>query len=312
MTSTAPLQPGQLRVQGVTKTYGDVRTLEDVSFCVEPGSITGFLGPNGAGKSTTLRIIMGLTRATSGEVLIDGSPPSAWPFPGRKVAAVLSNRTAHPRRTALDHLRWIAPLLDVDTTRCHEVLDQVGLEGVARTPVGQFSLGMRQRLAIATALLGDPQVLLLDEPMNGLDPEGISWLKVTLDGLRAQGRTILLASHLLKEMEDLIDEIVILAQGRVVASGTLADVVRRFERTWVLVRVDDRDAMADAVRGAGGEVLESDDPQRLRVAGLSISTVGMLARDRGLAVQELTEVRDLNSAFREATRGQTEILRTER
>lgn len=300
----------KLEVRGLVKMYGEALVLDHVSFQVEAGTITGVLGPNGAGKSTLFQVVMGLTPPTEGEVHADGRPLREWPSPAGKIAAVLSNQAAHPRRTAIDHLRWVAALLDVDIARCRRTLSEVGLADVADKPVGQFSLGMRQRLAIGTALLGDPEILLLDEPMNGLDPDGIEWLKSKLTALRAAGRTILLSSHLLKEMDGLVDNIVIIAQGRVVADGTLMQVLQRFEKTWVMVRVDAPGVLAEAVRQAGGSIVDSSG-NRLRIAGVPGDTIGVLARDRGLVVQEMTEIRDLNTAYHEATRGQTDIVSLE-
>src|SRR5665811_1940819 len=211
---------GVVVIDHLSKNFGHVHAVDDLSFTVHPGRVTGFLGPNGAGKTTTLRILLGLVSATAGTATIGGSTYGHFVRPMRSVGAALEAANIHPGRSALDHLRVYAPQAGVSDARCREVLDLVGLGPVARRRVGGFSLGMRQRLALATTLLGDPPVLLLDEPANGLDPEGIAWLRVLLRHLASEGRTVLVSSHVLSEVEQTVDDVVIIAKGRL---GALLD-----------------------------------------------------------------------------------------
>ncbi|WP_448629899.1 ABC transporter ATP-binding protein [Cellulomonas soli] len=226
--AAAPERPAgaALVIDHLSKQFGPVRAVDDLSFTVEPGRVTGFLGPNGAGKTTTLRMLLGLVQPSAGSATIGGRPYAAIPHPARTVGAALEAASFHPGRSALDHLRVYAPQVGVPDARAHEVLQVVGLEAVAHRRVGGFSLGMRQRLALATTLLGDPSVLLLDEPANGLDPEGIRWLRELLRALAAQGRTVLVSSHVLSEVEQTVDDVVIIARGRLVHASSLADLAR--------------------------------------------------------------------------------------
>lgn len=214
---------GVVEVAGLTKSFGSVRAVDGLSFSVQPGRVTGFLGPNGAGKTTTLRLLLGLAAADAGTATISGRPYSAFEHPTRHVGAALEAASFHPGRSARDHLRVYAPQVGVPDRRCDEVLDLVGLTPVANRRVGGFSLGMRQRLALATTLLGEPAVLLLDEPANGLDPEGIAWLRHFLRFLASQGRTILVSSHVLSEVEQTVDDVVIIAKGRLRHASSLAE-----------------------------------------------------------------------------------------
>ena len=211
-----------VEVSRLSKQFGPVLAVDDLSFTVRPGRVTGFLGPNGAGKTTTLRCLLGLVRPTSGSATLGGKPYHALTAPGRTVGAALEAASFHPGRTALDHLRVYTPQIGVPDSRAREVLHLVGLDEAANRRVGGFSLGMRQRLALATTLLGDPPVLLLDEPANGLDPEGISWLRGFLRALAAQGRTVLVSSHVLSEVEQTVDDVVIIHHGRLVRESSLA------------------------------------------------------------------------------------------
>lgn len=215
-----------ISVRNLSKSFGAVHAVDDLSFDVRPGRVTGFLGPNGAGKTTTLRMLLGLVEPTSGTATISGRRYAELERPQRVVGAALEAASFHPGRTALDHLRVYAPQAGVPDARAREVLDLVGLSDAARRRVGGFSLGMRQRLALATTLLADPRVLLLDEPANGLDPEGIRWLRVFLRALAAEGRTVLVSSHVLSEVEQTVDDVVIIARGRLVHASTLADLAR--------------------------------------------------------------------------------------
>lgn len=211
-------------VENLTKSFGAVRAVDDLTFTAQPGRVTGFLGPNGAGKTTTLRMLLGLVRPTAGRALIEGRPYAALDRPGSVVGAALESSDFHPGRSGLDQLRVYAPLLGVPDSRCGLVLDQVGLTDAARRRVGGWSLGMRQRLALAMALLGDPRILVLDEPANGLDPAGIAWLRDFLRYLAVElGRTVLVSSHVLAEVQETVDDVVIIAGGRLVHASSLAD-----------------------------------------------------------------------------------------
>src|SRR5690554_3360108 len=212
--STAATVDGVVEVRGLTKTFGSVRAVDDLSFTVQPGRVTGFLGPNGAGKTTTLRILLGLVNATSGSATIAGRTYRELTEPTRVVGAALEAASFHPGRTARDHLLSLAPQASASARRVDEVLELVGLTEAAKRRVGGFSLGMRQRLALATTLLGDPRVLVLDEPANGLDPEGIAWLRALLRHLASEGRTVLVSSHVLSEVQQTVDDVVIISQGR--------------------------------------------------------------------------------------------------
>lgn len=214
---------GLVSVQHLSKSFGTVRAVDDLTFEIGPGRVTGFLGPNGAGKTTTLRMLLGLVAPTSGTATIDGRRYADIPQPGRVVGAALEASSFHPGRTARDHLRVLAPQVGVSTKRCDEVLELVGLKDAARRRAGGFSLGMRQRLGLAATLLGDPKVLLLDEPANGLDPQGIAWLRSLLRYLAAEGRTILVSSHVLSEVAQTVDDVIIIAKGRLVHASSLAD-----------------------------------------------------------------------------------------
>jgi len=217
---------GVVEVRGLTKNFGQVRAVDDLSFTVQPGRVTGFLGPNGAGKTTTLRILLGLVRATSGTATISGRPYAALPHPTRFVGAALEAASFHPGRTARNHLLALAPQAGASASRVDEVLELVGLTDAAKRRVGGFSLGMRQRLGLATTLLGDPRVLVLDEPANGLDPEGIAWLRALLRHLAREGRTVLVSSHVLAEVQQTVDDVVIISRGRLAHSSTLAELAQ--------------------------------------------------------------------------------------
>nr|WP_073259034.1 ATP-binding cassette domain-containing protein [Cryptosporangium aurantiacum] len=214
-----------LEVQNLSKRYGPMLAVDDLTFTVRPGRVTGFLGPNGAGKSTTMRMILGLDRPSGGRVLIDGVRYRELEYPLRRIGALLEGSTAHPGRSARHHLRWLAQTNRIPARRVDDVLGQVGLDGVAGRRVREFSLGMTQRLGIAAALLGDPPVLLFDEPTNGLDPEGIRWLRTLLKGFAAEGRTVLVSSHLMSEMALTADHLLVVSRGRLLADSTLADFV---------------------------------------------------------------------------------------
>jgi ABC-2 type transport system ATP-binding protein len=211
-----------IEVIELTKCYGPATAVDTLTFTAKPGLITGFLGPNGAGKSTTMRVVLGLARPDSGRALLDGRPYRSYRHPLRRLGALLEARSVHPGRTAYDHLAWLAQTQGIGERRVKKVLEQVGLAGVAHTRVGAYSLGMGQRLGVAAALLGDPAMVMLDEPMNGLDPEGMVWIRGLLRDLAAQGRTVLVSSHLMSEMDKLADHLVVIGHGRLLADATPA------------------------------------------------------------------------------------------
>jgi ABC-2 type transport system ATP-binding protein len=264
--------------------------------------VTGFLGPNGAGKTTTLRMLLGLVAPTSGAATIDGRPYRELADPARRVGAVLEQSGFHPGRSARDHLRVLATAAGLAPARADEVLEQTGLAAAARRRVGGFSLGMRQRLGLAAALLGDPDVLVLDEPANGLDPEGVHWLRGLVRGLANQGRTVLVSSHLLAEVAQTVDQVVIIDRGRLVAQSTLAALTAGTDRT---VRV--RTAQPEALHGllvAGGATVTLDGPDQLLVGGVTAEQVGQTAAAGGVVLHEMRfERSNLEDVFLELTGG---------
>ena len=284
----------------LTKTYGSTRAVDGLDFTVEPGRVTGFLGPNGAGKSTTMRMILGLDRPTSGSVTVAGKRYLEHAAPLREVGALLEAKAMHPGRSARDHLRWMAASNGIPQTRVGEVLDLVGLEAVAGQRAGRFSLGMGQRLGIAAALLGDPPVVVLDEPVNGLDPEGIRWIRTLLRRLAAEGRTVLVSSHLMSEMALTADHLVVIGRGRILADCNMATFIADYATSYVRVRGPQRAAIAEALRRSGGEVATHGD--ELHVTSLDVAEVGDTAFRAGLALHELTLVRSsLEDAFMSLT-----------
>jgi ABC-2 type transport system ATP-binding protein len=293
---------GRVVVAGVTKVYGTVHAVEDLSFTVEPGRVTGFLGPNGAGKTTTMRVVLGLARPTAGSATVAGVPYAQLSQPGRVVGAVLESTSFHPARSALNHLRVYAVAAGVNDARAEELLALVGLSAAARQPVRGYSLGMRQRLGLATALLGDPRILILDEPANGLDPEGIVWLRGFLRHLAAtEGRTVLISSHVLSEVEQTVDHVVIIARGRLVHEGTLEE-LRGQGTTSVVVDTPTPDALAQALVPLRFTVTATVDG--LQVAGATAEAVGHAAWQARIELHGLREQRSsLESVFLELTEG---------
>lgn len=286
--------PTPLTVEALTKVYGEVTALRDVSFTAQPGRVTGFLGPNGAGKTSTLRILLGLNRPTAGRALIDGQRYRDLDAPTRRVGASLSADVFHPGRSGRNHLLQLAIASGIDRARVDHVLAQVGLTEAARRAVGGYSLGMRQRLGLASALLGDPDALVLDEPINGLDPDGIRWMRGLLRSLAAEGRTVLLSSHVLSEVQQTVDDVVVIRHGRIVFDGTLD----ALEAGTARVRVDaaDRAALQDALTRAGGTV--EPGAAGLTVLGLDVARTGEVARDAGIALTHLSDEGDgLESVF---------------
>jgi ABC-2 type transport system ATP-binding protein len=290
-----------ISVQGLTKRFGDVLAVDRLDFDVAPGTVTGFLGPNGAGKTTTLRMLLGLVAPTSGTATIDGRPYRELADPARRVGAVLEASGFHPGRSARDHLRVLATAAGL-APRVDEVLEQTGLAAAARRRVGGFSLGMRQRLGLAAALLGDPDVLVLDEPANGLDPEGVHWLRGLVRGLPDQGRTVLVSSHLLAEVAQTVDQVVIIDRGRLVAQSTLAALTAGADRT-VRVRTAQPEALRDLLVARGATVT-LDATDQLLVGGATAEQVGQAAAAGGVVLHEMRfERSNLEDIFLELTGG---------
>jgi len=282
--------------RGLTKTYGTRVAVDGLSFTVEPGRVTGFLGPNGAGKSTTMRMLLGLDRPTAGSVTVNGRSYADSPAPLREVGALLEARALHPGRTARNHLRWLAASNGIPRTRIDEVLDLVGLESVADQRVGRFSLGMGQRLGIAVALLGEPPVVVLDEPVNGLDPEGIRWVRTLARELAGQGRTVLVSSHLMSEMALTADHLLVVGRGRMLADCSMSQFIADHAASYVRVRSPRTADVAALLRQRGLDVDSAGG--ELRVQGLDAAGIGELIGAAGLHLHELTLVRSsLEDAF---------------
>ncbi len=291
-----------IEAQALTKRYGDKTAVDELSFTVRPGQVTGFLGPNGAGKSTTMRLIIGLDRPTGGRVTVGGRRYRDYAAPLREVGALLEAKSIHKGRTARVHLLGLAQTHGIPASRVDDVLALVGLEQVARRRAGGFSLGMSQRLGIAAALLGDPTTVVLDEPVNGLDPDGVLWVRTLLKSLAAEGRTVLVSSHLMSEMAVTADRLVIIGRGRLLADTTLDDLIARVGVGNVLVRSPDATDLRDLLV-AGGATVTSAEPGLLRVTGLAAERIGDLALEQGLAVHELAPQRaSLEQAYMELTR----------
>jgi ABC-2 type transport system ATP-binding protein len=289
-----------IEVDSLRKRFGSVTAVDGVSFDVQPGQVTGFLGPNGAGKTTTLRMILGLAHPTSGTATIDGRPYRALEDPARTVGAVLERSGFHPGRRARDHLRAVARAARIPESRADETLEIVALQQAAQRRAGQYSLGMRQRLALATALLGDPRILILDEPANGLDPQGIRWLRDFLRWYASQGRTVLVSSHVLAEMAQTADAAIVIAHGRVVAQGPIAELIAGRGGA-VEVRSPGAGRLADALRSRGFGVDQSGD-HTLVVTGADPAAVGDLALSEGVAIHGLRErAASLEDVFFELT-----------
>jgi len=278
-----------IEVEGLAKRYGSRVALDGVSFSVRPGLVTGFLGPNGSGKSTTMRLVLGLDRPGAGRALVNGRRYAEFSDPLRQLGAMLETRAAHPRRTAFDHLLAIAATHGITRARVHEVIELAGLEDVSGKRVGAFSLGMAQRLGIATALLGDPQALMLDEPVNGLDPEGVVWIRQLCRDFAAMGRTVFLSSHLMSEIALVADHLIVLGRGRVLADGPLDALLPDADA--VKVRTPRAPELAALIARRGGAVRSGSTPGELRVELMSAAEVGRTAADAGIALEELVQER---------------------
>jgi ABC-2 type transport system ATP-binding protein len=299
-------EPSVIEVNGLTKKYGDVVAVDDITFSVKPGVVTGFLGPNGAGKSTTMRMILGLDRATSGSSAINGKPYGASAHPMLEVGALIDAKANDKARTARNHLRCLAATLGISNARVDEVLNMVGLEAVADRTAGGFSLGMGQRLGIATALLADPAVIMLDEPVNGLDPDGIMWVRTLLNEMAAEGRTVFLSSHLMSEMELTADHLIIIGQGRILADRSMAAFIADASRLAATVGTADVGRLAPALVSQGATVSLLSDT-RMHVEGLAASAIGEVALQEQCPLLELTpEQPSLEDAFMTLTRDAVE------
>ncbi len=290
-----------IEVVNLSKRYGDTLAVDALEFTVRPGIVTGFLGPNGAGKSTTMRMIMGLDRPTTGHALVNGRSLAEHRAPMHEVGALLEAKGVHPGRSARDHLLGLAATTGISGKRVDEVLELVGLTDVARKRAGAFSLGMGQRLGIAAALLGDPAVVMLDEPVNGLDPEGVRWIRFLLQDLAAEGRTVFVSSHLMNEMAVTAEHLIIVGRGRLIADVSLADFTAQSARNSVLVRTDRQRELRLLLLKDGVSIAEDPDGS-LEITGCTPREIGELAAGAGIALHELTPVRaSLEDAFMELT-----------
>src|ERR1017187_2151003 len=304
-SSVASFEELMLKIDHLTKRYGGTLAVDDLDFDVKPGVVTGFLGPNGSGKSTTMRIILGLDHPTKGRATINDLDYHDLKEPLREVGALLDAKAVHPGRTARNHLRALAASNQIKKTRVDEVLDFVGISSVANKKVGTYSLGMSQRLGIAGALLGDPGILLFDEPVNGLDPEGIKWIREFFRALANEGRTVFVSSHLMSEMAVTADQIIVIGRGRFITSGSVDDLTKNAEGT-VLARASDHGKLAALVVSHHGVVHDASD-DGLTIGGLTSDQVGQLAFDAGLTVFELTPQRaSLEEVFMDLTAGAVE------
>jgi ABC-2 type transport system ATP-binding protein len=312
-----------IEVHDLTKQYGDKLAVDHLTFSVEPGRVTGFLGPNGAGKSTTMRLILGLDHPTAGTATIDGKPYQNLADPLRTVGALLEAKSVHTGRSARNHLLFLAQTQGLPKSRVDEVLGLVGLHEVANKRAGNFSLGMSQRLGIAAAMLGDPQVLLLDEPVNGLDPEGVLWIRNLMKQLADEGRTILVSSHLMNEMAVTADYLIVIGRGKLITQSTTEEVIARSTDTSVRVRTPQAERLTELITAAGGTAKPGENGGRggshaggpgngaglLTVTGLPAARIGEIAASGSIVLHELTPLASLEEAFMELTSGSVEFGR---
>jgi ABC-2 type transport system ATP-binding protein len=315
--------PGLIEARELTKRFGDKTAVSHLTFTVEPGRVTGFLGPNGAGKSTTMRLICGLDRANGGTATIGGRAYRDLKQPLRTVGALLEARAVHPGRSARNHLLFLAQTQGIPASRVEEVLDMVGLRDVAGKRAGGFSLGMGQRLGIAAAMLGDPRVLLLDEPVNGLDPDGIRWVRTFMRQLAVEGRTVFVSSHLMSEMSVTADHLIVIGRGQLIADSSTTEFIQRSSERSVLVRTPDRERLRTLLTAEGGTVADAEPdgtaaaasagggdgaPPALIVTGLEAPRIGELAASAQVVLHELTpRLPSLEEAFMELTAGSVEF-----
>jgi len=295
-----------IEAQGLTKRYGDKTAVDDISFTIPPGSVTGFLGPNGAGKSTTMRMIMGLDRPTHGTVTVNGKPYAKHRSPLSEVGALLDAKAVHPGRSARSHLRTMAATHGISTRRVDEVIDMTGLSTVATKRVGAFSLGMGQRLGIASAMLGDPRTLILDEPVNGLDPEGVLWVRHLVRQLAAEGRTVFLSSHLMSEMAQTADQLLVIGRGTILTAGPVQEVIDSVSGTSVRVRSPQVAELERLVVGVGVTVT-SPEAGTIDLRGTTAEAVGTTAAAHGIVLYELSQQRaSLEEAYMSLTQDSVE------
>ncbi len=301
-----------IEARDLTKFYGHKAAVDHLTFTVEPGRVTGFLGPNGAGKSTTMRLILGLDRPNSGIALINGRRYRDLADPLLTVGALLEAKSVHPGRTARNHLLFLAQTQGLPARRVDEVLALVGLQDVADQRAGSFSLGMSQRLGVAVAMLGNPEVLLLDEPVNGLDPEGVLWIRNLMKQLATEGRTILVSSHLMNEMAVTADYVIVIGRGQLITEARTEDVIARSTNKSVRVRSPDAARLAELITAAGGKVAPdtsaaADGAGLLTVTGMTAAQTGELAASHSIVLHELTPLGSLEEAFMELTSGSLEF-----
>ncbi|MER1994891.1 MAG: ABC transporter ATP-binding protein [Arthrobacter sp.] len=295
-----------IEARGLSKRYGSKTAVDNVSFTVEPGKVTGFLGPNGAGKSTTMRMIVGLDRPTSGNVTINGKPYARHKAPLHEVGALLDAKAVHTRRSAYNHLRAMAATHGISNKRVNEVIELTGLGPVAKKRVGGFSLGMGQRLGIAVAMLGDPHTLILDEPVNGLDPEGVLWVRNLARGLAAEGRTVFLSSHLMSEMAVTADHLIVIGRGRIIADAPIQQIIDGGGRQRTRVRTDNAADLLPVLEGQGAEINRLEDGL-FEVSGADSRSIAEIALERRILLTELTPIQvSLEDAYMELTRDDVE------
>jgi len=299
-TGSKGLPGPMIEIRGLSKRYGDRIAVDDLSFTIRPGHVTGFLGPNGAGKTTTMRLILGLDNPSAGSVTIDGKPFAQVYSAMREVGALLDAKAVHGGRTAYNHLWCLAATNGIPRSRVDEVIGIVGLEDVARKRSKGFSLGMSQRLGIAATLLGDPEILMFDEPVNGLDPEGIRWIRTLMRSLAAEGRTVFVSSHLMSEMENTADHLIVIGRGKLIADCPMAEFTASAAGTTTVVKTPDGGRLAAAVEAAGGTLERGGD--ELTVHGLEAERIGELALANGILLHYLAPARvSLEDAFMELT-----------
>ena len=299
-----------IEARNLTKTYGSKVAIDDLSFTVQPGIVTGFLGPNGAGKSTTMRLILGLDAPTSGTVTVNGRPYAEHPRPLQVVGALLEARAVHTSRSAYQHLRALAATHGISRSRVDEVVDMVGLQDVARKRAGGFSLGMGQRLGIASALLADPEILVLDEPVNGLDPDGVRWIRDLLTAHAARGGTVFVSSHLMSEMSLTASHVIVVGRGRLIADMPIGDLIAQASTNVVTVRSPRAAALSAALAGPDVTVTVQDT-DLLEITGLSAAQIGQQAHELGLVLHELSPRRaSLEEAFMDVTQDDVEFHAT--
>jgi ABC-2 type transport system ATP-binding protein len=296
-----------IEISALTKRYGPTTAVSDLTFTVRPGVVTGFLGPNGAGKSTTMRMILGLDEPTSGSVLVNGRPPRVHAAPLHELGGMLDPRAVHPSRSAYHHLLALAQTSGIRRSRVDEVIDAVGLRTVAGRRAGKFSLGMGQRLGIAAALLGDPATVVLDEPVNGLDVEGIRWIRALLHDLASQGKTVFVSSHLMSEIAQTATHLIVIGRGRLIADTGVAEFIAAAAPPAVRVHSSDQHTLAGLLRSPGVTVTPADGGA-LSVSGMPAAQIGAVAADAGITVLELaTEQASLEDAFVDLTHGEVEF-----